>query len=244
MDDENQKTLSDHRAAAKANGNGMLVGTLSYLSKEWAARVHHTDMWQLAIVLGTVLAYLYTRDVVTVILLFIAAYFLGYLVFWLVSYAMRETSAPLSRSHTVDESTIADPVIAGLTLLLVYFSIEASAVGSGVGSDIVLARELQSFWRTALVLLAVFFTGFVRLYWISLTMLLGVIWLAYAFDAGRDESERAYALWLALRASGFTIGIGAVFIRPIVHTFFINSLIAVVLIGWFSGLVHLVYLQQ
>jgi len=240
-----RQTLFQRKATAKSRGDSQFAAAVAHASKDMYYDAHAVDAWQLPLVLGTTLAYLYTRRIETTILIFVGYYFFEYAVYLLASRAFSGTVASLSRTHTRAVSLLLDPLRAALALLVALFVIEHTAFGTtGAGGDPAAAEAASLTWRTALVLLATLATGFVRLYWVALTALLGTVWFLYALESARPPPVADYALWLAGRASVFVLAYGAAFARPIAYSFGNNTWFALALVTWFAAALQFIIEQQ
>lgn len=222
-------TLLELRAQAESAGQPLFVGTLLYALQQWSLKNMQYDAWNLTIVLGVSLAYLYIRNIATVIIIFSVFYFLEFALFWLVG-AFVQTVRKIEESHVRNLSLLTDPLIAGLALLVAYYIIDFTGIGSQYSvSD---GQAFQSTGVSIAVLLVALLTGIPQLYWISLFVLLATIWIAYAASSGTNP---AYALWLASRATGFTLFYGLSFLRPLGHTFLSNAVFSVTAATWFAS---------
>ena len=245
MSDLTSASLLERKALAAQRGEALFIGAFGFTGQNLLKDVHRFDMWQLTIVLGIALAYLYTRRAETVILIFVGFYFFEYAVFWLLAWLLRNTSAAFEKTHSRTLTLLTDPIVAGLSLLVAYYIIEFTSIGTtGTGSDITLARNLQSSWRTTIVLLTTLLTGFVRLYWLSFAILLSTIWFLYMFDSNRADPLPDYALWLASRASIFVVFYTLAFMRPFGETFLSNAWFALAAAVWFASAIEFVISQQ
>lgn len=215
------------------------MAACAHVSRDLYSSVHAQDMWQLPLVLGIFMSYLYTRSPLVTLLVYLAFFFFETAVYTLAQNALSGSSASLRNSHGRRSATLFDPLIAGVALIFVSIILDGTVVGlHGAGGDPVAAAAAQLTWRTVLVLLATFLTGFVRIYYVSLLVLLSVIWIVYLAESSD------YGLWLAVRATGFTVFFGAAFFRPIGSTFRRNSWMSVAAAMWFASIVQFVYEQQ
>jgi hypothetical protein len=222
-------TLLELRAQAADAGQPLFVGTLLYALQQWSLKNMQYDAWNLTIVLGVSLAYLYIRSITTVIIIFSAFYFLEFAVFWLVG-AFVQSVRKIEESHVRNLALLTDPLVAGLSLLVAYYIIDFTGIGSQYSvSD---GQNFQSTGVSIAVLLVTLLTGVPQIYWISLILLLATIWIAYAASSGIDAG---YTLWLASRATGFTLFYGLSFLRPLGETFLSNAFFSVTAATWFAS---------
>lgn len=219
-------SLLEYRAQAHSAGQPLFVGTLLYTLQEWSRASLQYDAAQLTIVLGVTLAYLYTRDVATVIVIFSAYYFLEYVGFAVIASFVKSVKA-LEETHVRNLSLLYDPLIAGLALLIAYYVLDGTDIGAPY--TVTQARAGQNTLVSTAVLVVVLLTSVPQLYWPSIILMLVTIWICYWSTAS------PYTLWLAFRASGATLFYSLAFLRPIGETFMSNSLVSVIFAAWFAS---------
>lgn len=190
------------------------------------------------------LCYLYTRSIVAAALTVLILCLLDSLAFAIAAWATKKSASPIEKTHSRETVLITDLIAGALALVAVYIVFEYTALGTlGVGSDILVARSMQSTVRTVLVLLSVFACGYVRLYWIASPLVLLVIWIFYFVDIG-SPADRPYSLWLAQRASIVVLFNWVAFIQPWHKTFFSNALFAVFGFVFVACFVEFLFQQQ
>jgi hypothetical protein len=236
------KTLAEYRALSREKGEPAFIGNLSYLAREYSSAAHAGDMWNLTILLFTTLAYLYTRSASTTFAVVTLAYFAGYLVYYAVSALTRKTSADVNETHEIFGSLLSDAVLATLAFLAVFFIVEYTLIGSEFSKAD--GQLLETTWITVIVLLLSLLSGFVAIYWLSLPLLLGGVWILCACNSSRADPEPRYAVYLAQLASLFTVVYYAAFLTPLRKSFVNNAYFVVGVVVWIAALLELVHRQQ
>jgi len=236
------KAAAEYRALSREKGEPAFIGNLSYLAREYSSLVHAADMWNLAILLFTTLAYLYTRSASTTFAAVIIAYFAGYLVYYAVAALTRKTSADVNDTHEIFGSLLSDAVLAGLAFLVVFFVVEYTVIGSEFSKAD--GQMMETTWITVVVLLLSLLSGFVTIYWLSLLLLLGGIWILCLCNSSRADPEPRYAIYLAQLATAFTLVYYAAFFAPLRKSFVYNAYFVVGVVVWIAALVELVHRQE
>lgn len=236
------KNLAEYRADARSKGQPAFFGNLSYLAKEYSSVVHAADMWNLPIILFTTFAYLYTRNASLTFLAVAIAYFLGYVFYLLVASLTRGTIAQVDETHEIFGSLLSDIILAGLSFLVVFFILEYTFIGAEFTRE--QGELFQTTYITVLVLLLSLLSGFVTIYWLSLILLLGGIWLLCLSNSGRADPEPRYAVYVAMRATAFTLAYYAAFIAPLRKSFVYNAFLSVGVVTWIAALLEFINRQQ
>lgn len=221
------KSLAEYRLQAQEKGEPRFVGNLAYLAREYSQTAHAADMWNLTIVLFTTLAYLYTRSATSTFIAVVISYFSGYVFYWFAAALLNGTSAQIDATHDIYGSLLRDSVLALLAFLAVFFVIDYTFIGAGFSDED--GRVLETAWITVCILLISLLSGFVQLYHncLSLTVILGAIWIGYAANSSRAAPRPAYGLYVALRASLFVIVYYAAFFAPLRRSYANNAFFAV-----------------
>lgn len=223
--------------ASKRNKEWSFFAALAHSLKDCHIDPFGHDQWQLPLVLTTVLAYLFLRRWELVFLLFAIYYLVEYMFYFFMRSLTRRTTAEITSRHKRSTELLTDPLIFSFAFFVAWYILDYTVIGDGVNGP---AQP----WRSAVIIGVSVLSGHARAYWLTLGLLVATIWISHlaVIWSSSSQAELDYALWLSLRATGFTLYFFATFIVPINNHFLQNALFSLLLALFFSSAIHAISL--
>jgi hypothetical protein len=224
--------------ASQRNKESSFFAALAHAIKDRHIDPFGCDQWYLPLVLTTVLAWLFLRRWELVLLLFSIYYLLEYLFFFIMRVMTRKTTADITARHRRFTELLTDPLVFVFSVFTAWYLIDYTVIGDGVGGP-------AQWWRSAIIIGVSLLSGHARAYWLTLALLIGAIWVTHVavLLSSSSEKKHDYAVWLSLRATGFTLFFYAAFLVPIGGHFLQNALLALLLALFFGSAIHAISLN-
>lgn len=217
-------------------GNPRIAGRLAAAYNNWQ-QFHQPDVWQPVLIIGSALCYLYTRDIVTAILVMGGYYLFETIIFYLASALLRKTTAKIERFYSRELTLFFDFLVIGLALFSAYYVLDFTVFGSGVGSDPAVGMANQRNGRTIAVLVSTLLIGVFPFFFGTL-LLLTAIWIVYLAEISD------YTLWLAGHASIFVLFYMSFYVILLGRSYLNNSFLALLVGLLLMCLIELIALQM
>lgn len=227
------KTFKERQHEAEKRRQSRFVAAIAHLVHDMHPDPAGFDQWYLAIVLATVLGFLYTRDVFLVIIVFSAWYFFENFVWLSLGHFSEGVHRHMHAAESHDRELIIDPIVFALALATAWYVFEVSFVRQLIGDVPVVPISGGELLAGVFVALVSSFSGFPRAFWWMLFGTLAAIWIVYAFDTSDLK------LVLAITASATTLYFYLWFVRPIARHFLYNALYAALTLSLIVSIVDI-----
>lgn len=228
-----RKTFNDRLHEAEKRRESRFVAALAHLLHDMHPDPYGYDQWYLAIILATALGYLYTRNVLLVIVIYAVWYFFENFVWFSIGHFSRGARRHLHAAESRDRELIVDPVVFALALATNVYVFEHSFVRTLLGEIPPVPIDTLQFVSGAVVAFVASCAGYPHAFWWMLAATLAAIWIVFAFDSTHEK------LVLALTASIITVYHFLWFVRPIARHFLYNALYAIFAMGLIVSVVDL-----